>query len=109
MKRLLSLIVLIVLSAPSCRSGKHNETAAPLVSPLNRNGESSNRRPQCVNINTARAEELMALPGVGAVKAQRIIQHRERHGPFRRPEEIIIIDGFSERRYRALAGLICVE
>jgi competence protein ComEA len=51
----------------------------------------------------------MQLPGIGEVMSRKIIEHRERHGPFRRPEEIIIIEGFSERKYRALAGLVCVE
>lgn len=65
-------------------------------------------RNPCVNLNTATGEELMRLPGIGAVMSRKIIEHRERYGPFRRPEEVIIIDGFSERKYRALAGLVCV-
>ena len=51
----------------------------------------------------------MQLPGIGAVIARRIIDYRERHGPFRRPEEIIIIEGFSEKKYRAIADRICVD
>jgi DNA uptake protein ComE-like DNA-binding protein len=51
----------------------------------------------------------MRLPGVGEVLARRIISYREQRGPLRRPQEIIIIDGFSERKYRALADLVCIE
>ena len=58
---------------------------------------------------TATAEELKALPGIGDTLAQRIIEYRTQHGNFRRPQEIIIIEGFSEKRYRAIADLICVE
>jgi competence ComEA-like helix-hairpin-helix protein len=64
---------------------------------------------QCVNLNTATAEELASLPAIGEVMAKRVISHRERHGPFRRPEEVIIIEGFSEKKYLAIADSICVD
>ncbi|MEK6321186.1 MAG: helix-hairpin-helix domain-containing protein [Acidobacteriota bacterium] len=70
--------------------------------------ESGRQQPR-LNLNTATAEELMTLPGIGEVMAKRIIDYRERHGRFRRAEEIIIIEGFSERKYRAIAEMICVE
>ncbi|MEN3332789.1 MAG: competence protein ComEA [Blastocatellia bacterium] len=63
----------------------------------------------CVNLNRASAEELIKLPGIGEVMSRRIIDYREQHGPFRRPAEIIIVEGFSEKKYRAIADLICVE
>ena len=63
----------------------------------------------CVDLNTATAERLEELPGIGPVFARKIVEHRERHGPFRRPEEIMIINRLSVRKYRAIAGLICVE
>ncbi len=51
----------------------------------------------------------MTLAGVGEVMARKIIEYREQNGPFRRPQDIIIIDGFSERKYRDIAHLICVD
>jgi len=63
----------------------------------------------CLNINTATSAELIKLPGIGEVMAKRIIEYRTRQGPLRRPQEIIIVEGFSERRYRAIAHMICVE
>ena len=51
----------------------------------------------------------MRLPGIGEVMSRKIIEYRERNGPFRRPEEIIILEGFSEKKYRAIADLVCVE
>ncbi|HKS42140.1 MAG TPA: helix-hairpin-helix domain-containing protein, partial [Blastocatellia bacterium] len=58
---------------------------------------------------TATAEELIGLPGICEVLSRKIIEYRERNGPFRRSEEIIIIEGFSEKKYRAIADLVCVE
>jgi competence ComEA-like helix-hairpin-helix protein len=62
-----------------------------------------------VNINTAPAADLEKLPGIGRALAARIVEHREKYGPFRRPEHLIIVRGISERRFRALQNLITVE
>lgn len=69
--------------------------------------DQSNKRP--ININTAAAGELEKLPGIGKGLAQRIIDHRERFGPFRRPEHLIIVRGISDKRFRALRDLVTVE
>lgn len=68
-----------------------------------------NAHQPCVNLNSASADALKALPEIGEVLAARIIEYRERHGNFRRPEDIIIIEGFTETKYRAIADRICVE
>jgi len=59
-----------------------------------------------INVNTATIEELMRLPGIGPTLAARIVEHRSKHGLFKRPQEIIIVRGMSARRYRQLAHLI---
>lgn len=46
-----------------------------------------------VDINTAGAEELKLLRGVGDVLAERIIAYREENGPFRRVEDITLVRG----------------
>jgi competence protein ComEA len=68
-----------------------------------------NARQDCLNINTATVEELESLPGIGKVMAERIVAHRQKHGPFARPEDILIIDGIGEKKYRAIADLICIN
>lgn len=62
-----------------------------------------------ININTATMGELEKLPGIGKGLAERIIDHREKFGPFRRTEHLIIVRGFSDKRFRALRDLITVE
>jgi competence ComEA-like helix-hairpin-helix protein len=62
--------------------------------------------PAAVNINTADAAELRRLPHVGPALAEKIIEHRERYGPFRRVEHLLIIEGVSDRRFRRIRHLI---
>lgn len=102
MKRLACL--LIALLSPSLAS-----CAAPAK---DTNTGVADRQPSpqaCVNLNTARTDELESLPGIGPALASKIVEHRRLHGPFKKPEEVIIIDGFSEHRYRQIAGLVCVN
>jgi len=62
-----------------------------------------------ININTAATKDLEELPGIGKGLAERIIDHREKYGPFRRPEHLIIVRGISDKRFRALRDMITVE
>jgi len=62
-----------------------------------------------ININTASVKELEKLPGIGKELAGRIVEHREKYGPFRRPEHLIMVRGISDKRFRALRALITVE
>ena|SRR5688500_6009015 len=66
-------------------------------------------RAEGININTAGFNKLQRVPHVGASMAQKIIEHREAHGPFKRPEDLILIQGISDARYRRIRHLIKVE
>lgn len=61
-----------------------------------------------VNINTASAEQLDTLPGVGESTAQKIIDDREENGPFSSPEDLKRVSGIGEKKYEDLADLITV-
>jgi competence protein ComEA len=52
---------------------------------------------------------LERLPGIGEGLAARIVEHRERHGAFRRIEHLIIVRGISERRFAELRAFVTVE
>lgn len=59
-----------------------------------------------ININAATAEELEALPEVGDVTAARIIAYREQHGPFRAVDDLIHVQGISDRTIDAFRDLV---
>ncbi len=61
-----------------------------------------------INTNTASVEELQRLPGIGPALASRIVEHRRRHGLFKRPQDIVIVRGMSAKLYRWIAHLIRV-
>lgn len=51
-----------------------------------------------VDINTADAETISAeLKGVGLAKARAIVEYREKHGPFRSPDDLSLVKGIGER------------
>lgn len=60
-----------------------------------------------VNINTASAEELMKLKGVGEKTAQKIIEYREQC-PFETVEDIINVNGIGEKKFEDIKDMICV-
>ena len=68
-----------------------------------------NRATTPVSINLAPRSELERLPGVGPALAARIVEHRERHGPFRRVEHLLLVRGISERRLRELRPFITTQ
>lgn len=68
-------------------------------------GESEDPRVR-ININAATAEELEALPEVGDVTAARIIAYREQHGPFRAVDDLIHVQGISDRTIDAFRDLV---
>ncbi|MEO3744916.1 ComEA family DNA-binding protein [Plantactinospora sp. B5E13] len=61
-----------------------------------------------VNLNTATAAQLDALPGVGPVLAQRIVDHRERSGGFRAVGDLRQVTGIGDARYEDLKDLVTV-
>jgi competence ComEA-like helix-hairpin-helix protein len=52
--------------------------------------------------NTASAAMLQRLPGIGPALAGRIVEHREAHGPFRRPRDVTRVSGIGPRTFERL-------
>ena len=59
-----------------------------------------------LDLNAATLKDLRRLPGIGSVLAARIIEHRRKHGRFRRPQDIIIVRGMSAGLFRRIEPLI---
>lgn len=60
------------------------------------------------NINTATAEELDSLPGIGPSTAAAIVEDRERNGPFASPEDLMRVSGIGEGKFSKLKDQIRV-
>ncbi|HLL75494.1 MAG TPA: ComEA family DNA-binding protein [Pyrinomonadaceae bacterium] len=101
---------LVLLAATSCVRLPRQPAAAGAVETLG--GEPNAARAATtppVNINRAAREELERLPGIGPALAQRIVEHRERHGAFRRVEHLLVVRGISERRFAELRAHVTAE
>lgn len=88
-------------------SGLSNAGAAevqPNVSESEASAESN-----VVNLNTADAEALKTLSGIGDAKAQAILAYREEHGAFSSIEEIMQVPGIKESTFFAIKDKIAVK
>ena len=61
-----------------------------------------------VNINTATAQELTSLPGIGQAKAEAIVKYREANGPFKSIEDITKVSGIGPKMLEKLRDEITV-
>jgi competence protein ComEA len=59
-----------------------------------------------INLNSATAEQLASLPGIGPATAKLIIDHRTDVGKFNRVEELLTIKGIGEKKFEAIKDLI---
>ncbi len=98
-KVMLGLVLSLVLSVsgtlPWVHAGSHQAAATA------QDGK--------ININTASKTELMKLKGVGRELAEKIIEYREKNGPFAKPEDIRKITGIGKGIWEANRETITVR
>ena len=107
-RRILTFVISASLffSALACAKRSRSFASASISSHERQNIPSPSAR---ININTASTKELESLPGIGTGLAERIIEHRQKYGPFGRPEHLIIVRGISEHRFLSMRHQITVE
>jgi len=62
-----------------------------------------------INLNTASAEQLESLPGIGPVTAKRIVDYRAKVGKFKQIEEIINIEGIGEKKFERIKDRLTIQ
>jgi competence protein ComEA len=61
-----------------------------------------------VNLNSATADQLEALPGIGEVLARRIVDYRTQHGPFRSVRDLLKVEGIGEKKFESIKDHVTV-
>ncbi len=61
-----------------------------------------------IDLNQATLEDLKELPGIGTSTAKRILEFREKNGPFERIEDLMNVRGIGERKFLKLKDRITV-
>ncbi len=97
------IVITFCVTIPAC-----SDPSRPPVD-LSNQSEAVIAAAESININTASLDELQRIPHIGESMAQKIIEHREKFGPFKRPEHLMLIQGISDARFRRIRHLIRVE
>jgi competence protein ComEA len=111
MKTVLVLATFLVLTAFSTSSLAQTASAPAQTGSAPAQGSKSGKTAPAagsININTATATELEALPGVGLAMAARIIEYRQKVGGFKKVEDLMNVKGIGEKMFLNLKPLIIV-
>ena len=96
--------------APAAAEPAATSVPAPTTAPKQSSSSGKPALPASpININTASAYELTALPGVGEATAQKIINYRESHGGFKAIEEIKNVKGIGDATFSKMKANISVN
>lgn len=62
-----------------------------------------------INLNTATAEQLEAIPGIGPTLAQRIVEYRQTHGKFQSVDDLLEVQGIGQKRLENMRPYVVVK
>jgi competence protein ComEA len=88
------LLTALLLTAPGAQADTRQPPAVP--------------RATALDLNSASVSELEALPGIGRRTAERIVEHRQKNGGFKKIEELMNVKGIGEKSFLRLKPLITV-
>jgi competence protein ComEA len=91
-----ALVLAVLLAAPMISAGQATSPAKATPAGV-------------ININTATAEQLDSLPGVGAKLAARIVDYRQKNGGFKKLEDLMNVQGIGEKNFLKLKPLITIS
>ena len=98
----LSFVAMAALSAgqnsPASSAAPPSRTAATPVAAT-----------AAVNLNTASSSELASLPGIGPKTAERILEYRQKNGPFKKLEELMNVRGLGEKTFLKLRPQLTID
>ena len=105
MKGLSSMLVLVmaVLVFTFSGSSAFAQTASKADS-----GKSAEQVAGKININKATAEQLMEIKGIGESYAKRIVEYREKNGPFKKIEDIMDVQGIGTKIFESIKDKITI-
>jgi len=79
-----------------------------LLPALQKQGKAAKSQAVAVDINKATADDLQKLPGIGPGLAKQIVAYREKHGPFRRVEDLMAIKGIGFKKWKEIRPYVRV-
>lgn len=97
-------VVFCLIAAVAILTGCSSELSAPSADKIVDIADKN-----AIDINTATHDELQRIPYVGEVMADRIISFREANGGFDRAEQLMLVQGMSDKRFRSIRHLIRVS
>lgn len=100
-----AVLLTVLCLFPTLHSAVPKGDLPPLVT---RPGIAREVSPGALDLNTATSEQLQALPAIGPVRAQNILDYRVQNGPFQSPEELAAVEDIGPGTLEKVRELICV-